>query len=139
MKLTLENIRHAPISMEEKFDFLHEEAEKILTKYQPCKIRHLKNGDVSCIGCGDKFTDNKINELCCGGCKFHTNKGCIAHKPLTCKLYLCDIAGLKFPDCSKLLRAIEKIAIDLHLWVFRGDKKMSLDNAKPEAIKFGYQ
>jgi len=115
--------------IEKEFDKLYAKAEFILSKYQPCAISKVK-GTIRCIDCMDgKKWMTTPNLLCCGGCKFHTIKGCIAEKPLTCKLWLCGSAAVAFPECFKQLQSLSKKAIKLGLYCARGDKKEILQNA----------
>lgn len=134
MKLTLSNVVKAGVSIEEKFDFLYDCTEKVLSKYNPCKISFLKSG-VNCIDCKAGFSNP--NDLCCTGCRFHTDKGCVANKPLTCKLYLCRTATKKFPNCVKELNDIYACASFLRLLSFRGDKKDSIKSGFSCVISSG--
>ena len=114
--------------LEKKFDELYAKAEEILSKYKPCKITVIK-GKVHCVGCSGR---NPPNELCCGGCQFHTVKGCIADKPLTCKLWLCNTARNDFPECDDELDVLrDKAAM---FWVYRGYKQSSLKHASHELV-----
>lgn len=125
MNLTLDNVVGARANIEKKFDFLFDEVQKVLSKYNPCAIT-IKDKSVHCIGCG--FGGNNPNELCCSGCKFHTKSGCIANRPLTCKTWLCGKARMVFPECAQELDNIVHRVIDLNLYVFRGDKDASIKN-----------
>lgn len=75
------------------YDTLYEKASLIIAKYNPCSF---KNGE--CFNYG-----------CCYGCKHLSENGCTV-KALSCKLWLCDEARLKFPECATELDALEKEA-----------------------------
>jgi hypothetical protein len=118
--------------IEAKFEELYAKAEKILAKYQPCAISVVK-GKVYCVDCFANRPKNifceppaKPNVLCCGGCSYHSDKGCTAEKPLTCKLWLCLTAICKFPKCHKALRKLRIEANDWGFYCFRGNKQDSL-------------
>lgn len=111
------------------FDDLYAEAEAILKLYKPCEVR-VRSGHVKCLGCRKQNTSNSAqDELCCGGCRFHSVNGCTAEKPLACKLWLCHEAKTKYPKAAKRLLALREIAFSNHLYVVRGDKAKSLRNA----------
>ena len=133
MKLSLDTVVKSKVSLEEKFDFLYEMAQEILAHYQPCKIKFLKNG-ANCIDCSKSLYRSKPNVLCCDGCQYHTlSKGCMAEKPLTCKLWLCRTAAEKFPTCANKLDEIYEKADELDLLSFRGDRTDSLKNGYKES------
>ena len=100
----------------------------MIKEFNPCEVS-VNNGVCRCLAAYKNSDYAKPNELCCDDCQFHTNKGCVAEKPLTCKLWLCPIAEQKYPEVHKKLRQLWKIADCFGFWAFRGDKKMSLDNA----------
>jgi hypothetical protein len=119
--------------IERKFEELYAKAEEVLKRYNPCAIIVVK-GKVHCIDCGKKaksifFKPAVQNLLCCGGCKFHNDKGCTAEKPLTCKLWLCNTAMEQFPKCYRELRELRIEANDWILYAPRGDKQACLKSA----------
>jgi hypothetical protein len=90
-------------------DRLYDYANKIIKKYDPCKI---ENG--ACVR----------ENICCNGCKYLTKDGC-SIKCLWCKLWLCDYL-LKKPKCRPLilrLKKIEKIASKKRLLIERGSRE----------------
>jgi len=77
------------------YDKLYGEADLVLRNYNPCNI---KNG--RCLR----------GHPCCDGCEYlSAGKGCTV-KSLVCKLFLCDEAMMRFPECIKSLDVLEKIA-----------------------------
>lgn len=90
------------------YDKLYEEAGLILVKHNPCKIEKGR-----CFG-GDP---------CCDDCGYLSKKkGCTA-KSLVCKLFLCNEARKKFPQCAAALNALEKKAAKSHLLGFRSSRE----------------
>ena len=133
-KLTVNRRQKLREFLENKFEELYQKAEVVLRKHNPCAITRHK-GKVYCVGCPAKQPEWIYsggvypNALCCGGCKFHTDKGCTAEKPLTCKLWLCATAAKFFPECDKKLKEISNEAFKWNLCVSREDKTMSLQHA----------
>jgi len=133
-KLTTNRRQKLREFLESKFEELYQRAEVVLRKHNPCAITRHK-GKVYCAGCPAKQPEWIYsggvypNALCCGGCKFHTDKGCVAEKPLTCKLWLCATATRLFPQCEAELQKINNEASGWNLCVLRGDKTMSLQHA----------
>jgi hypothetical protein len=125
-------------TLSQKFDELWDKANAIISAAKPCGIKSV-NGEITCRGCSFHkdfrqsvyYVAESPNILCCGGCKYHEpNKGCIAEKPLMCKLWLCHSAS-KFlkGDKSLQLAEIKSQASDLGLLCFRGNKEESIQNA----------
>lgn len=114
--------------LEKLYDGLYAEAEAILKMYSPCEVK-VRNGHVKCLGCRVKDEVALQNELCCGGCNFHSVTGCTAEKPLACKLWLCHTAKTKYPEVEARLSVLREIARSNRLYVYRGDKAMTMRNA----------
>ncbi|EKE18938.1 MAG: hypothetical protein ACD_9C00190G0002 [uncultured bacterium] len=90
-----------------KYDELYEAAKKILSEYAPCS-----------------FTEGicMAKSSCCEDCRhLSENKGCLV-KSLSCKLWLCDPAKRKFPECAKRLSELVDIARKYRFLGFRETK-----------------
>lgn len=90
------------------YDGLCEEANLILTRYNPCKIEN-----------GRCFVGNP----CCDGCEYLSRKKGCTVKSLVCRLFLCNEARKKFPQCAAALDALEKIAAEKNILGFRSSKE----------------
>lgn len=114
--------------LSQKYDELWDKADKLLKANSPCGIK-MKGGSIICRGCAEIGMGNP-NELCCGGCKFHTIDGCQAEKPLSCKLWLCNTAASHLPrSVSCELAFLESEADKLGFITLRGDKTASMKKA----------
>jgi len=78
------------------YDKLWHEADAILKKFNPCKI---KRGRCS----------SGRRHPCCDDCEFLSKKGC-TEKSLACKLWLCPDAREAYPECAALLDELEEEA-----------------------------
>lgn len=82
--------------MAAEYDELCAQADAILKKFNPCKI---KRGRCS----------SGRRHPCCDDCEFLSKKGC-TEKSLACKLWLCPDARESFPECAALLDELEDVA-----------------------------
>ena len=114
--------------LETVFDGLYQEAEDILKQFNPCEAR-VKNGCFSCIGQTSKLGGNNTAQCCCIGCSKWTDKGCVADKPLTCRTWLCNLAGARHEEADNALFRLSSKVSNLGFYVTRGDKQASLDKA----------
>jgi len=89
------------------YDVLYEKADLILAEENPCSF---KNG--KCFA--------KIN--CCKYCNYLSKNGCTT-KALTCKLWLCVKARMKFSLCAAALDALAMIAEEYSLLGSRSSKE----------------
>lgn len=78
------------------YDELCRQADAILKKFNPCKI---KRGRCSS---GRRYP-------CCDDCEFLSKKEC-TEKSLACKLWLCPDAREAYPECASLLDELEDVA-----------------------------
>lgn len=94
------------------------EADAILKKYNPCQI---SVDGKSCTG----------GEPCCSGCGHLASTGCTV-MALGCKVWLCNTAIIKYPECYEELKALARRAVKDGVPIgFRTSKKESFE---PEAI-----
>jgi hypothetical protein len=115
--------------LERVFDKLYAEAERILQEHRPCKVKMNQHG-ASCLDCRVQRRETKVNELCCGGCKWHkADRGCTANKPLTCKTWLCFTAQHGDPEAQRRLQRVAERVRRLGFYVGRGDREDSIQNA----------
>ncbi len=124
--------------LEKIFDGLYDEAEAILKEFNFCDHKVIK-GEHSCIGSRVEFSNNAGPQCCCAGCKNWTNKGCVAHKPLTCRTWICVAAQLKnnlnFNKSYQKLQKVKDKVLQHGFYVHRGDKEASIKQAlTPERI-----
>jgi len=93
----------------ELYDRLYNHADKLLKKYNPCRI---KNGK-----CAN-------GRFCCYGCKYLNKSGCTV-KCLECKLWLCSylVSLPKWQSLTSKLNKMMTIAFKNELLLFRGSKK----------------
>jgi hypothetical protein len=73
---------------EAAYDALYERVDAFMKRVNPCKIKgdtchNARHGD------GDNF--------CCDGCSHLGTRGCLAIKPLTCRVWLCQAAMNSMP------------------------------------------
>lgn len=87
---------------------LYRQADKVLKKYNPCKI---EKGECSRDG----------RNFCCGGCKHLSEKGCTT-EALWCKVWLCG----HFGTVNDKLYRIREIASKYGLLYYRSSKFMTL-------------
>lgn len=126
--------------LERVFDKLWNKADAVIKEFNPCEV--IGKRVVTCLGCrmvlrefnffGQAIQlppDGNENTLCCDGCKWHTDKGCVAHQPLTCRTWLCGTAKHKHPEANRRLRRIANRLIQLGFYAHRGDRKASIKNA----------
>jgi len=118
--------------LEEIYDLLYEKAEAILKRDNPCEHK-MKCGVHSCLGKKDILSGDNNPQCCCEGCPFW-DKGCKAEKPLTCKTWLCRISKKIYPETYSDLNKITQLIDLLHFWVYRGDKRQSLNQANSECF-----
>jgi len=90
------------------YDRLYEEAGLILARHDPCKIEK-----------GRCFEGNP----CCDDCGYLSKKKGCTVKSLICKLFLCNEARKKFPQCAAALDVLKKIAAEKNLLVFRSSRE----------------
>jgi hypothetical protein len=112
--------------LERVFDKLYAEAERILQQHKPCQVKLNQHG-ASCLDC--RVRGATVNVMCCGGCKWHTAKGCVANKPLTCRTWLCGSAQNFDGEAFRKLQRIAKRVGRLGFYVGRGDRTDSIENA----------
>ena len=93
----------------ELYDVLYSAARRVLSRYKPCAFKK-----------GECFTGMQWH--CCDGCCHLLKTGC-ATKSLSCKLYLCEEAKEKFPECAAALDALESIAEKYNFLGFRMNKQ----------------
>jgi hypothetical protein len=121
--------------LERVFDKLYAQAEAILQEHRPCAVKVNQYG-ASCLDCRIKYRDTQVNVLCCGGCKWHSARGCTANKPLTCRTWLCHTAQQHDPEAKRKLSRIADRISRLGFYVGRGDREDSIQNA---LAHFGFQ
>jgi hypothetical protein len=90
------------------YDELCAEADLILKKYNPCAIKNS-----TCL----------IGTPCCEDCEYLSNKSGCTVNSLACKLFLCQAAINKFPECVVAFSAIKRIAGENRLLGFRSSKE----------------
>jgi hypothetical protein len=90
------------------YDELYAKANTVLAEYNPCAI---KNGQ--CFR----------GEPCCEDCNYLSRKKGCTVQSLACKLFLCQAAINKFPECYAELKAIREIAEDHHILGYRTSKE----------------
>lgn len=122
--------------LERIYDSLYAEAEAVLKEFNFCDHRNVGEESYSCLSireypsesCKISFGSGKaIRTGCCGGCKYLTEKGCSAEKPLGCKTWLCGVAKLKNPETSKKLSEIQTKSCQMNLYTVRGDKTETIN------------
>jgi hypothetical protein len=131
--------------LEKIFDELYDRVDSLIKRHNPCQVtvtpntRFVSGVDVRCtsnrestIKCGifDKGKRRSL-DLCCGGCEFHTPTGCVAEKPMACRMWLCYTIknNPKNADLVNQLNNLESEARREDFYVIRGDKKMIIDRA----------
>jgi hypothetical protein len=93
------------------YDNLYHRAGLILARHNPCS---LKEG--SCLQAGGHCCKNE------DVCRYLGDNGCTV-KALTCKLWLCDVAREKFPQCARALDGLAIIAKEYSLLATRTSKE----------------
>ena len=99
------------IDRKKLYDLLYAKADKLLKKYDPCRVNKDLFGGTYC----QKFNDR--DELCCGGyngkCEYWSTTGCTI-KCLACKVGLCNcnsryyIGEDIFYSCCKKIHAAKR-------------------------------
>jgi hypothetical protein len=124
-------IPHRPIPIKSKkalsklYDALYRRASDLFREYDPCKIRHMAGGEVSCIA---HSTRNLKTTCCCGYCKWLGPNGCRV-KALYCKVWICSTLSGENPKLERQLRHLSAIASRHDLLHVRASKKDSLERA----------
>jgi hypothetical protein len=104
-------IPHRPIPIKSKkalsklYDALYRRASDLFREYDPCKIRHMAGGEVSCIA---HSTRNLKTTCCCGYCKWLGPNGCRV-KALYCKVWICSTLSGENPKLERQLRHLSAI------------------------------
>lgn len=80
--------------------YLYDQASAVIEKYNLCH------------DCDKKST------WCCGGCEYLTNTGC-KYKVLPCRLWLCNEARKRYPEATKELDKIYKLADTFYYLSYR--------------------
>ena len=112
------------MNFEEEYDSLYEKIDEFIKRVNPCQI---SNG--TCYR-GRKGHDN----FCCGKtptnpvCKY-CNNGCIANKPLYCRIWICDEAfeNLNPKDKKECIYWESKVANFLNKYNLDGFRKSKDD------------
>lgn len=81
-----------------KYYYLYNKANKLIKDVNPCKWKNDR--------CDEH---NNTSSGCCGACKYLSNKGCTV-KALQCKLWLCSYLHKKYPELSKALNELWRVA-----------------------------
>lgn len=119
------------------YDELYEKGQKIIEKHNPCGLKIDSTGKASCISSRGEVEDKgqyiyrvpDDGDLCCGGCRYLTKKGCKA-KCLCCKLYLCSNFPEKHPAKVELLELRKMVyrRIDF-MFSIRRSRKLCIQDA----------
>jgi len=123
------------------YDELYKKGQEIIKEYNPCKIKVI-DGKVTCVASRQEFKRSfdqrklwfyapRNEELCCGGCRHLTRKGCRA-KSLSCKLWLCSGFNYIKHPAKKELDKLSNIAYRHIEFMFeiRCSKKESIEYAR---------
>jgi len=94
------------------YDILYLAGSILIKIFNPCKIHMDKAGNVVC---------KDGNDLCCTRCYHLGDKGCTV-KALSCKLWLCQTARLKYSRLEYILRKLAAIADKSGLYYIRASK-----------------
>jgi len=97
------------------YDDLFKRGKEVIAELNPCKIQ-IADGKVSCTavrgevgGSYNGYQGQTSGNLCCGGCKYLTAKGCKVNC-LACKLWLCACFGSVYTkNTPKILVKLSKL------------------------------
>ena len=81
------------------YDFMYVMGDRLIKKYNPCKIQTPRSGPATCLG---------DNGPCCNNCDYLGNTGCTV-MCLGCKLGLCRMATDAYPELVDKLQRIKRI------------------------------
>lgn len=111
-----------------KYDELYEKADKILKKYNPCKVE----GKGACATClSGRHPDGTGISFCCGGCQHLGKNGCTV-KALSCKLWICNIA-----ITEEVQREMNRIRVEVSMYGlngFRTSKEETMESLKSQFL-----
>lgn len=114
------------------FDKFYDEATAILKEFNPCEHK-VDNNIHTCIGkLNPKENGLYWSEIacCCRNCPLWNKElGCTANKPLTCRTWICTVAGLKYPYIKEKLDNIVLRMMPFDFWGCRFTKQESLRRA----------
>lgn len=128
------------------YNKLYKSAERTVKQHKPCNIQKDAKGSTICKGCTEHPDYNSTeqpkygseippNDLCCGGCEHHSEKGCQALKPLACKTWLCPTAAKQSPEAANRLSTIARRASRAGMYDVRGSKQQAMGWAANKWLK----
>ena len=90
--------KYANKTQSQLYDIFYERADRLLKRYNPCKIQIDKSGHTSCVYY--RYIHATNDKLCCNYCNnSYWNNGCTT-QCLPCKLYICSC----IPGKSRIIR-----------------------------------